>query len=171
MTWIFIGMMMVSLAVSHAWWCRVRVISLRQDLFDLRDGVFGVAMRLECFQDPAYRDARRHLNAVARIADTISIPTVVYVLLGQIPERERPRSDNEHLQAAIDDTLERCALRIQRYLLRETFTGRIVAPAVRAIRMTSILEEQIIRWVRRWLVSAGPEYMDEADRRVNLAAN
>ena len=138
MIWVFIGMMLVSLAITHAWWARVRIILLRQDLFDLRDELFSVALRLECFDDEAYRDARNHLNSVARIADTISVPLLSYLSCGPVPERERPRSDIPELQVAIEQTLENCALRIQRYLLRQTFTGLITLPVVRSIRVSSV---------------------------------
>lgn len=160
MIWLVFGVTLISFVTTHAWWSVVRVVRLRQDVFDIRDRLFDAAADTTAFDDPAYRDARHHLNSVARIADTISISNLGFLLHANFGQRDRPVSTNTALQEAIDASLERCTERILTYLLRETFTGLVVLPFVRMIQMTSVVEDQLARWVRRWLISSAPESLD-----------
>lgn len=162
MAWLAIGVLLISFVTTHAWWTTVRVVRLRQDVFDIRDNLFDVAAETRTFDDPAYRHARHHLNSVARIADTINLYMLGYLLNANLTQRERPTSNNAVLQHAIDASLEVCTERIRRYLMRETFTGLIAIPFVQTIRMTSVIEDQIRKWVRRWLISSAPESVDLA---------
>ena len=108
MIWLTIGVLLISFVTTHAWWTVVRVVCLRLDIFDSRDRLFDVAMATDRFDDPAYRDARCHLNSVARIADSITLPMLGYLLHADLGTRERKRSENPILQEAIDETLEDC---------------------------------------------------------------
>jgi hypothetical protein len=33
MIWIFVGTLLISLSLAYAWWVKVRIICLRQDIF------------------------------------------------------------------------------------------------------------------------------------------
>ena len=165
MIWLTIGVLLISFVTTHAWWSIVRVVRLRQDVFDIRDNLFDVAAETRMFKDQAYRDARRHLNSIARIADTISFYMLGYLLYANFAPRKRLRSNNAVLQKAIDLSLEDCTERIRKYLMRETFTGLVVLPFARTIRMANVLEEQLRQWVRRWLISSATESLDLARHR------
>ncbi len=162
MIWLTFGVLTISFVTTHAWWSKVRVVRLRQDIFDIRDALFDVAGKVQAFGDPAYRDARRQLNSVARIADAINVHTLAYFLSANVPQRERLRSNCAELQKAIDNGLEECTDRISSYLRYETFTGLVVIPFAHTIRMTALLELQLTRWIRRWLISSAPEFLDQA---------
>ena len=170
MIWLTIGVLLISFVTTHAWWSIVRVVRLRQDVFDIRDRLFDVAAKTRTFDDRAYRDARHHLNSVARIADTISLPVLGYLLHANFAQRERSLSNNAVLQRAIDVSLEDCTERIRSYLMRETFTGLFVFPLIRTIRMTSVVEELLRRWVRNWLISSAPESLDLARHHKHVRA-
>ena len=121
---LIIGMLTVSFALTYAWWCKVRVIRLRQDIFDRRDELFDLAAKLAGHSDPAYKDARRQLNTIASVADTISIPVFLYwIYRGERTKREVHQHADPQMQAAIDEALMWCAERVARYLLRETLDG------------------------------------------------
>ena len=165
MIWLTFGVLLISFVTTHAWWSIVRVVRLRQDVFDIRDHLFDVAHETNTFSDPAYRDARHHLNSIARIAESINLYMLGYLLHANVEHRERPQSDNLVLRKAIDASLEACTERIKNYLLRETFTGLIAMPFTRTIRMTGLVEEQLQKWVRRWLTSSAPESLDRARHR------
>ena len=154
---IFVGMMMISLALSYAWWYKVRVIRLRQDLFDARDALFDSALEMGALDDPAYRAARRHLNAIVQLADAITLPVLAFVLHRGVSRNEMLNSNNVCLQKEIDAALDRCADRLVTYLLRETFTGLIVVPILRLVRIRAVVESQARRWLRRILASDVPE--------------
>ena len=64
-------------ALLYAWWVKARVLLLRHDLFEIRDGLFDKIMRLGALDDPAYRQARSHLNSMLRGAGTLNIYTML----------------------------------------------------------------------------------------------
>ena len=154
---IFVGMMIVSCALSYAWWCKVRVVQLRQDLFDLRDALFDAASDIGALDDPAYRAARRHFNAIARTAEHITIPVLAFVLHRGVSRNEMLKSDNPRLQEEIDRALDSCADRLRAYLLKDTFTGRITLPMMRLVRIGTIVEDEAKRGLVRVLASDVPE--------------
>ena len=153
MVLIIVGMLAVSLALSYAWWCKVRVIRLRQDLFDMRDALFDAALEIGCLDDPAYRAVRRHFNAIAGTAGFITIPVFVFLLHRGVVKNQLLNSENSQMQKVIDSALESCANRVIVYLLKETFTGAIVLPIVRLARIGWIVEDQVRTWVVRLLAS------------------
>lgn len=154
---IFMGMVAISLALSYAWWCRIRVINLRQDIYDLRDSLFDAAVELEVLDDPAYQATRLHFNSIAKYADAITLPVLAYVYHLGLPENVRLKSKNPLLQQKIDATIDICAERLKGYLLRETFTGRVVLPLMRLARVGTVLEVLAKRWLVRLVASDAPE--------------
>jgi hypothetical protein len=160
MIWLFVGVLLVSLSLAYAWWTRVRVINLRQDIFDLRDELFVSAMALDQLDDPAHTSARDHLNAVAMTADFLTIPLLAYLLHAGVGAKQVVRSQKHELQRAIDDALEHCASRIAFYLTHETFTGIVILPLLRIVRLTGVVHVQTKRWIMRWLVSSSPEELE-----------
>ena len=124
---VILGSLIISLALSYAWWTRVRVVNLRQDIFDIRDELLDEAADCSGLQDAAYKQARAWLNGMAAGAHVIaSGPVLVYIhTLQRRTESasKRPKSDIAKLNKAIDSAVSKCGLRIARYILRETLPG------------------------------------------------
>ena len=155
------GSLIASLALSYAWWTHVRIVRLRQDIFDKRDELFDIASRLDRLDDPAYRAARRHLNSAANAAKVISFEFLFYVM-GQEGDTENiiPETNNEHLQQAINESLTWCAERIVDSLFTETFVGILLILRFKVRGIVSHLERPFRVWCYQWLVSLDPAHID-----------
>lgn len=116
----------ISLTLSYAFWVRVRVLRLQQDIYDIRDELFDEACRLEAHDDPAYCQTRQFLNGLAGSAADLSVPAMIY-LVSQSPSPPlgdwKPTTNNAELQVAIDKSIHASARRIVFYLSHETLTG------------------------------------------------
>lgn len=126
-----IGVVLVSGAITYSLWIVVRVLLLRQDLYDLRDHLFDEAAKIGALKDPAYRDLRNTLNGLARIADRVNIPTAVSIAIQEPPRRGdtptgRPESPREDVQHLVDVVYDRLSQRLLRYLLLETAPGWVL---------------------------------------------
>lgn len=164
MIWLTLGLLLTSSAAAYAWWVSLRVVLLRQDILDLRDGLFDAARELDALADPAHRSVRGHLNKVAAHADDITVPVVAFILYrGLDKSGVTPcfHTNNPELQAAIDHAMEESAHVVGRHLLRRTFTGAIILPMASFVRLGHELEQQTIRWARRWVFSAAAEQISE----------
>ena len=157
---LILGTTGLSAALAYGWWSRVRVIWLRQDIFDLRDELYRVALAECAFEDPAYRVAREHLNAVANVADSITIPVMAYLLHRGVKDAKRPKSTNKKMEEAIQLAQAKCAGRIATFLLRQTFTGLVARPIIRLIYIGTVIEEQMQRWMERWVRSSVAEELN-----------
>lgn len=127
-----IGFALIGLSLGYACWVKVRVIRLREDLFEIRDDLFDAARRLNGFNDPAYREARIHIHALITMADSISIPCVLF-LSQSASEKESASSSNPAMQEAIDKAKRLYIQRTQRYLFGETLGGLLVTAVVWAL--------------------------------------
>lgn len=126
-TLLFIAIAVLIFTVYYAWWTKIRVLKLRQDIFDKRDHLFDVAARLDEFDDPGYRAARLHLNSMLDMAKYFSVQSVEYMVkVGHLAPVKQTVSPNKELQEAIDDTFNWLIDRIAKYLIRETFSGWLV---------------------------------------------
>ena len=127
MAWLTLGMLMVSGAAAYGWWCHVRVIGLRQDLFDIRDDMWDEARQLDCFDDPAYRNTREHLNRIAIHAGSFTLPVLAFVMANRPPGGyvPLPRSEREDVQQVLDRALHRSSARLASYIVNESITGWI----------------------------------------------
>ncbi len=151
------GVFLISVGVSYAWWLKLRVLWFRQDIYDLRDGLFMGAVRLECSGDPGCRASRDHLNALARIAPVLSIPFLANAIrMGICEVKAFPKSENPKVNAMIERAMRGANQRIGRYLLRETLTGLVIIPIIRLMSMAWI-EEAFEGWVYKWTESRAPE--------------
>ncbi len=123
-----IGLVIASWGIAYAWWVKVRVYRLRDDLFAIRDNLFDEAASLDAFEDEGYRATRATINACIQAAGTLSIPMLVcaYVDASELPPFQRPRSDNEKLDAAIGPAMDAFHNRVMRYVVYETGWGRVL---------------------------------------------
>ncbi len=155
--WFFVGVILLSAGVSYAWWTKVRVLWLRQDIYDLRDELFMASARYSLTHDEAAKSARDHLNTLARIAPVISIPFVVTAIrTGVVEVRELPRSDDTRLDSLIKEAMNKADRRIARYLAKETLTGWLFVILSRVVLMTWLLQA-LGTWVQQWRESSSAE--------------
>ncbi len=121
---IFCGSLFASLAISYAWWCKIRIVNLRQSLFDERDRLYDCALRLHAFNDPAYKNTREHINQLAKNVEFVTIPIFAFLMTRHVGHRTHlSRTDNRELQNEIEHTLKKCSETISHYLLYHTATG------------------------------------------------
>lgn len=153
----FVGVLLLSVGVSYAWWTKVRVLWLRQDIYDIRDNLFMQSARLGRADDEAVKCARDHLNALARVAPVISIPLVITAInIGEAEVRALPKSENAKLNKFIKASMDNAGNRISRYLMRETLTGWICVILSRAVFMTWALQS-LYSGVQQWRDSDAAE--------------
>jgi len=152
-----LGVAGLSLLITYAWWVRFRVISFRQDIYQLRGVLFDKALSLNALDDPAYRKLREHLNSIATVAEWITIPIVARYLNSGVGPKVLPQSSSPVVQELLDNTIEECASRLQHYLMFETLTGLISWPIVVGSSIQDTVSEQARKWVRRWVVSSRPK--------------
>ena len=155
--WFFVGVLLLSVGVSYAWWTKVRVLWLRQDIYDIRDNLFMESARLDRADDQAAKCARDHLNALARVASVISFPLVITAInTGEAEVRELLKSENAKLNKFIKLSMEKAGNRIARYLTRETLTGWIIVILSRVVFMTWVLQS-LYSGVQQWRESDAAE--------------
>jgi len=167
MIWLALGIMMVSLATAYGWWVVLRTTLLRQDILDLRDGLFDKAREMDVLDDPAHRRARDHLNMIAGNADWMTIPIIAFVLHRGFDKpgfSPLPQSDNPEFQRAIDSALEQSAHMLARHLLRRTFTGVVIVPLASLVRLGRELESQTESWLQQLIMSDAPQQIAAVGR-------
>ena len=120
---IFIGTTVLSASISYAYWTRLRVVLLRQRLFDIRDALWDAARTANGFDDLAYREARHRLNMAIKVARWISLPVVSGANLGPSGPATFATTNNQALQDAIDKAYSQFVECIVTYLMRHTACG------------------------------------------------
>ena len=161
------GILLVSVGLTYAWWTKVRVICLRQDIFDIRDELFDAALDLNGLGDPAYRQARERLNFAAKIADVFSLPLVTAVRSMNAPPQQEFCSSNRKLQEAINHAIASCSQRIVDYLYFETFCGMCGWMTSKVWKTNKPSPEQTGESVSQWVSSPSPEFFQHTRRFKN----
>lgn len=158
-----LGSFLLSSTITYAWWCKVRVIFLREDLFALRDSLWDEAKRLNAFEDQAYKAARSDLNACIQSAGMISLPLLIRVIIST-PRRESVRlvSDNPELQRLIDAAYSKANQRLYRYLIFDRpFSGMMYL----GMYGTGLAVKDVIG---AWFDACGPKIMSSSEHRTQL---
>lgn len=143
--WFLAGCAIFSAGVGYAWWIKIRVTILRQDFFALRDGLFNRAMELDALDDPAYREARRRVNAIIQFAHRWNTIMVVFLVARPVGRMPVVRSERPELQAAIDDTLNRVSQRACEFIYCDQLSGFLFTMV--AMIMLGVRRARI--WLRR----------------------
>jgi hypothetical protein len=114
----------LSLLITYAWWVRVRVWVLRQDLFAIRDDLWDAMRANDQLTNPAYRDLRDGANSLIRLAPFLSVWTIARTILSRDDFRQLLVRD-PHI---VELDLARLAIlrRIVRYLLFESLSGLVI---------------------------------------------
>jgi hypothetical protein len=124
---LFIGVFLIATAAMWAWWVKLRIIFLQEELFIIRNRLWDRAKELNAFDDEAYQYARAHLNRSIKAARFISLATVEYVAthLADLEPQQPPSTEKKALAEAIEEAYRQSAIRIRNYLLLDTMPGRI----------------------------------------------
>jgi hypothetical protein len=109
------------------------VLALRQDIYDKRDELFDVALKLGRLDDPAYRRTRDVLNVMAMSAKHISPYFMMSVARSSRRfSSGRPVSADPRMDREIEIALRWLSERILRYLLKECVSGWLIGELVGA---------------------------------------
>lgn len=156
-----IGLILLSLVISHIWWCEARQISLQNFVYDLRDELDSSASRLGCKQDAGYLAWRNRFNAMAGTAKHVSLPVIIYVLTHEWKRANLPSIENEELNRIAEEGISRLAERVHNFMFRETIAGIITWTLISTImlvyRMQESIKPQVQKWITRWFLADPPD--------------
>jgi hypothetical protein len=150
----------MSACLAYALWSKVRVIFLREELFEIRDDLWDAARRHGGFDDPAYLEARTHLNA-AIVAGPLCSVSILQGVVRRVKREDieaaiSQKSQNHEFQNAIDlayrRTISKCVAYI--YLWRASGWLHVINFRTRAVRLQFM----------RWLKSNEPAELAEYER-------
>ena len=168
---LYVSVVSLSLVISYLYWIKIRVIRLRQEIFDKRDDLFDKAAELNAFDDAAYQNARHCLNGLISFVPYLSVPMVTYIVSHDGTERNLPKSSNQELQRSIDEVFSWTANRLYRYIVRETATGWVLwfvfevilnPPFIRAEDTEDFVDKQAVIGVERVIRSESVSRMADA---------
>lgn len=163
--WLIIGTFLVSGGLTYACWVRLRVMFLRQDIYDARDRLFDLAADEGALSDPGYVAFRERLNILARTADAISFPLIVYALATtQYPPAAIPESSNHKIRDEIEKITIELGGRIQRYLYWETAAGWVLVVVLGLVQLKEFAEDQSRKGAVAWVRSDMPRGLMPARR-------
>lgn len=152
---LFLGTFLLTFVVCSAWWIRVRVILLREELFAVRDELWDRAFELEKLNDSAYQEMREHINALIQAAGYVTFITLILATMSGRNPPERRRSEDEQLQESIDLAYTKVAKSVLGYCLDDTLTGKLGKMFAKLAGVGGWLVELSQNWVR----SSEPELL------------
>lgn len=156
----------LSVVITYAWWAKLRVWVLRQDLFAVRDHLWDEMAAAGRLDDPAYRDFRDAINSLIRLAPFLSILTVLRILFSR--EEFGPLLAESHDIHELSEVRNEVFVRVVRYLLLESVSGLALLGVAGAFGMASALRRAITRRIE-WLVDA--KEFQTLDAHLSLKAN
>ncbi|HVA46311.1 MAG TPA: hypothetical protein VNH11_08055 [Pirellulales bacterium] len=155
--------------VAYAWWAKLKPLFLREDLFIIRNRLWDVALQGNAFSDPAYKQARAHLNALIRTAALFSLPSIkaaAKATAGRSCPSVRLKANDAALQAAIDAAYQESAEAVVKYVMYRSAFGLLV---VCDILFTIVVRRSIIeglstlRTIQKWIKSVGPDELSQME--------
>jgi hypothetical protein len=126
-----IGATIVSSGTAYLCWTYLRIVLLRQQLFEIRDAMWDKARERRGFNDPAYREARSRLNSAIHMVHWITLPVIARAIDAPSPNSSFIKSRDLVLQEAIDEAYSAFANRILHHLMRHTICGLLVLVAAK----------------------------------------
>lgn len=139
---LIIGCALVSFGVSYAWWIKVRVWLLRQDLFEIRDRLWDEMRVQGKLEDPEHVRLRKSINSMIRMANWLSF----WALLQVASQGVEPSPAYHSICAQKYGKL--AMSRVIRYLLFETMGGWILSPIASLLMAMQSLREMLARWIQ-----------------------
>lgn len=100
----------IGLAITYAWWAKVRIDIFRQRLFRERDNLWLFAFEEDALEDPAYMQARKHINAMINCGPLMSVFTLKRINETGGGKVTFPKTSNERLRSEIKEAYKRSAL-------------------------------------------------------------
>lgn len=119
---VILGAALVSAGLSYAWWVKLRVWMLRQDLFRIRDEMWDAMRAKGLLDDPAHREARDSINTMIRVASSLSFFSILKLIESGLHAFRKISSDEE-LPLEVRIARTEAFIRISQYLLYDTLTG------------------------------------------------
>lgn len=119
------GSFVISSLLLYAVWSHLRVLFLRQSLFEIRDILWDQAHNLGCFDDPAYLKSRRHMNAMIDLCSLYSYHSL-FSLAADCKDYATPakiRSANEQMQSAIEAAYSAAGDEVMSFILLKRASG------------------------------------------------
>lgn len=141
----------LAVGVYYAWWIKIRVWLLREDLFVLRDSLWDYAMDHGLLKDERYRRAREGINALIRVAPALSLFTVFHILK---EEKREPGVPAREEDATIDAAIEEAVNRVAHYLFYQTASGFIVGLPLLLVHWKHSVQQRFACMLRRFFESA-----------------
>ena len=124
---IILGSFLISASLAFAWWTRLRIWMLRQELFAIRDGLWDRMHEMNMLDDPYYRMCRDVLNSMIRSAPALSWLTF-WVVLTHSHELKisQAGSFSGETPVCVDKARSDANRCVVNYLLRGTIFGRML---------------------------------------------
>lgn len=146
--------------LTYAVWCKARVVFIREELFAVRDRLWDAARELDGFDDPAYLEARDHLNAGIKVVPSFSIRMLNYFIKKRrVGSSPRMASSNEELQAAIDRAYADSGRWFTRYILLWRASGWLFMLRFTLQRRLHAIQAASTEWLQ----SKGPSDLAECE--------
>lgn len=142
----------LSLSISYLWWVWWRVWVFRQDLFQIRDQLWDGMRAQGALDDPAYRECRRDINAMIRLAPVLSLFT--FLKLVEIVEAD-PAGRAPNVSAAVREARAAVFFRVFRFLFLESLSGLVVTGLAVAFGLNDMLNKYFLTFMERFFDSKG----------------
>ena len=162
---LFVGVVVLSFTASYAVWSRVRVTLFRETLFAIRDRLWDVAHENCALDDPAYKQARLHLNRCIRVANWMSLSMLLSSMETARQSDTVPliESDNATMRTAIQLAQTECAKAIATYVMVWRASGWIMLVILGTRKIFQTISD-------RWVWSDAVERLYRADACANRFA-
>lgn len=142
---VILGTTLIAAGVGYAWWTRLRVWMLRQDLFAIRDALWDSMRAKGELDDPAHRECREGINAMIRLAPYLSLISVWRILAIGIHARMSPMEAD--IPTEVEEARNRVFIRIARYLLYWTLMGWVAVMILSTFRSLRLANAWLTRKV------------------------
>lgn len=169
-----LGSFLISTSTAYLWWARVRVVFLRQKLFEIRDKLWLLAYQSGGLEDQRYKEARDHLNGMIRMARMMSVPVIMKMhsmMQGTVPASGDCDKDalpiHSPFHQSIQRSLERAEHEMTKFMLYHRATGLIFLGCSLfkgALQGKSSGPSRAKRKLTEWLRSPKPEDLSRLDK-------
>lgn len=141
---------LLSLTITYAWWVRLRVWFLRQDLFNIRDVLWQQMHDSGSLGDQSYLEFRDGINSIIRI-----VPYLSFIVLARIlfEDGGTQHSSGKELVEVVN-ARKLVVDRLLRYMLQESVVGLAALAIVFVYQCKSLAEIQVAKWISRLIDSS-----------------
>ncbi len=146
-----IGCFGISTVITYAWWTKIRVWALRQDLFQIRDRLWDQMRVRGELDDPAHREFREGINSLIRLAPFLSLMTVARIVLDR--DEFKPLLARNKDATAIQQARHDVFYRVTRYLLVESISGLVLSSIAIVFGMAEALKTRLAQRIE-WLIDS-----------------